>query len=187
MYIFLIIVFVILFSLLSILLSALLFTLFNDFFHINLGVKLKFDEDDTESQLKYLERKYPKIYKRYMKNDKDSDSIIRNICFNIEDKRFTLLVGAIAFIIFISIISFLFIVIQTSKGTNYEDFRIKYDTYVSFLENEEIDKDVFSLVEDISNININVEIVEKQRDLDRIFGEFFVDERFKDLKLLTFE
>lgn len=185
MYIFLIIVFVILFSLLSILLSILLYTISDNFFCINLGVKLKFDEDDIESQLKYLERKYPKIYKKYMKNDKDSDSIIRNICFDIEDKRFTLLVGAIAFIIFISIISFLFIVIQTSKGTNYEDFRIKYDTYVSFLENEEIDKDVFSLVEDISNIN--VEIVEKQRDLDRIFGEFFVDERFKDLKLLTFE
>lgn len=183
MYIFLIIAFFILFALMSILLSILLSSLLDEY--VDLEVKMKIDDESEQQQLKYLEKKYPKTYRKYMKDGKSCDSIIKNICFDIEDKRFTMLVGIIAFVIFIFITSFIFIISRNSKEITYENFKIKYDTYVSFLENEEIDKDIFSLVEDISNIN--VEIVEKQRDLNRVLGDFFIDERFKDLELLTFE
>ena len=186
---------VIAFVLLSFLLSCVLCMLF-DFIMYELDFEfIKFEKEDlvkkygdNKSILTFLEKKYSKIYKSELEelNENDGeDTLIDNICYTVNNK-YEFRVNAI-FVLIVTILVSCFIlgIAISSKTRNYEDFEIKYNTYISLLENDSYDKSIISLAEDIANLNI--EINEKQRDYKKPLGKYFVDERFMDLEFLTFD
>jgi hypothetical protein len=180
--------------LLSFFLAIVLNMILNFIIYFNDFEVVKFDKEELikkhgnkETVLKFLENKYPKVYKSEVKKAEKNITdyyLVDNICTALNNKYcftvnvlITLILGIILSCTFISITCL-------SKERNYEDFEIKYNTYISLLENDSYDKNIISLAEDIANLNI--EINENQRNYKKPLGKYFIDERFMDLEFLTF-